>query len=611
MNLFKSKRGRLSVACLCLITILAMVVSDYRSARTGLEEPRPSAELYTTADPDGDGFRPAGPQRVPGEVYIDLADELTDHELAALTGEWGVSLRFSSEPGKLHNTVIATVSEHQMPALLEILEADPRVESCDPNYLFALADVPVTDDGFPNDPRYGEQWHMRMIEAQQAWPMSVGADVVTAVIDTGVAYKNFDDFHQVEDLDQTGFVTGYDFVNKRVEALDDQCHGTHVAGTIAQSTNNGKGVVGVAFGTTIMPVKVLSRSGSGTLADVADGIRFSADHGATVINMSLGGPFPSASLEDAVSYAHRKGTIVVCAAGNSNPPRKESPAGFDRAVSVSSVGMEGKRAFYSNHGDSISFAAPGGDTKAYGQAGGVLQNTIAPRNHRESGYYFFQGTSMAAPHAAGVAALVASTGVTNPDAIEKVLQKSAVDVDAPPQEGYGAGILNAKNAVNLSGVIYKSITLGLGLLFCLIAGVSMLRRKALHHFVLMLPPAVLASSGFFFLPVLFPGDVAWCNMWTLGLPSWSIPIMGAANHGNPIFLSCLLPMLLSIVVVEKPALRALVAGLSAGFAAHLLFAAVMSTVSVLYVPVLLGRLWLVANGLLCVFLAIVLAEEHP
>ena len=87
--------------------------------------------------------------------------------------------------------------------------------------------------------------------------------------------------------------------------------------------------------------------------------------------------------------------------------------------------------------------------------------------------------------------------------------------------------------------------------------------------------------------------------------------MGAANHGNPIFLSCLLPMLLSIVVVEKPALRALVAGLSAGFAAHLLFAAVMSTVSVLYVPVLLGRLWLVANGLLCVFLAIVLAEEHP
>lgn len=611
MNLFKSKRGRLSVACICFIAILAMVFSDYRSDRTGLEEPRPSDQFYTNTDPDGDGMRPAGPDRVAGEVYIDLSDELTDDQLRALSSEWGVALRFSSEPGKQHNTVIATVAEPHMPALLNMLETDPRVETCDPNYLFLLTGIPVKGDGFPNDPRYNEQWHMKMIEAQQAWPLSVGADVVTAVIDTGVAYQDFKDFHQVEDLDQTKFVTGYDFVNKRVEALDDQCHGTHVAGTIAQSTNNGKGVVGVAFGSTIMPVKVLSRSGSGTLADVADGIRFSADHGATVINMSLGGPFPSASLEDAVAYAHRKGTIVVCAAGNSNTPRKEFPAGFDHAVSVSSVGMEGKRAFYSNHGDSISFAAPGGDTKGYGEKGGVLQNTIAPRNHRSSDYYFFQGTSMAAPHAAGVAALVAATGVTNPDAIERVIQKSANVVDAAPEEGYGAGILNAKEAVNLSGVTYKMITLGLAMLFCLVAGVSMLRRKALHHFVLMLPPAVFASSGLFFLPVLFPGDVAWCNFWTLGLPSWGIPIMGAANHGNPLLLSCLIPMVLSIVVVEKPALRALVAGLAAGFAAHLLFAAVLSTVSVLYVPVLLGRLWLVANGLLCVFLAIVLAEEHP
>ncbi|MFA5508593.1 MAG: S8 family serine peptidase [Vulcanimicrobiota bacterium] len=611
MNLFKSKRGRLSIACVCFLAILTMVFSDYRGDRSGLEEPRPSEEIYTNTDPDGDGFRPFGPPRVAGEVYIDLADDLSESELRTLTGEWGVSLRFSSEPGKQHNTVIASVAEEEMPALLSILESDPRVESADPNYLFTLTGLPVASDGFPNDPRYAEQWHMKMIEAQQAWPLSIGSDVVTAVIDTGVAYKNFDDFHQVEDLDNTNFVTGYDFVNKRVEALDDQSHGTHVAGTIAQSTNNGKGVVGVAFGTTIMPVKVLSRSGSGTLADVADGIRFSADHGATVINMSLGGPFPSASLEDAVTYANRKGTIVVCAAGNSNTPRREYPAGFDKAVSVSSVGMEGKRAFYSNHGDSISFAAPGGDTKNYGPTGGVLQNTIAPRNHKQSDYYFYQGTSMAAPHAAGVAALVASTGVTNPDAIERVIQKSASKVDAPVEEGYGAGILNAKDAVYLSGVTYKTMSLGLGLLICLVAGVSMLRRKALHHFVLMLPPAVLASSGFFFLPVFFPGETAWCNMWTLGLPSWGIPILGAAHHGNPLFLSCLLPMLLSIVVVEKPVLRALVGGLAAGFAAHLLFAAVMSTVSVLYVPVLLGRLWLVANGLLCVFLAIVLAEEHP
>jgi len=611
LRLFKSKGGRLSIACLCFLSVAVMIATGIRCPRAGLDDPRASAELYTTTDPDGDFYRPAGPPRVLGEVYLDLNDELSSEELTQLAAEWNVDLRFSSEHGKRFNTVIATLSEERMPEFLLSKETDPRVESCDPNYIFALAAEKLDGDDFPNDPRYDEQWHMKMIEAQQAWPISTGADVVTSVIDTGVAYRDFEEFHQVEDLDRTGFTTGYDFVNKRVEALDDQCHGTHVAGTIAQSTNNGKGVVGVAFGTTVMPVKVLSRSGGGTLADVADGIRFSADNGATVINMSLGGPFPSMSLEQAVDYAHKKGTIVVCAAGNSNTPRKEYPAGFDHAVSVSSVGMEGKRAFYSNHGDSISFAAPGGDTKNYGPKGGVLQNTIAPGNHKESGYYAFQGTSMAAPHAAGVAALVASTGVTNPDTIEWVLQKSAVPVDAAPEEGFGAGILNAKNAVNMSGVTFKAIQLGLAGFFCVLAGVSLLRRKAVHHFALMLPTATLASSGFFFVALLWPCNSAWSNFFTLGLPSWGIPLMGAAHHGNPILLSCLIPMLLSIVVVEKPPLRALVAGLSAGFAAHLLFAAVMSTVSILYVPVFVGRLWLMANGLLCIFLAIVLAEEHP
>lgn len=601
-----------------MAAMLAMMSSDGLGARGGLDAPRPSPEARVSADPDGAGPRPAGPDRVPGELVVDLKDELTSSELKAFASEHHLSMRFSSEPGRLHNSTIATVSEEEMPEALASLESDPRVETVDPNYLFQLTampmgDTPVADeDGdFPNDPRFNEQWHMKMINVQEAWPLSVGRDVVTAVIDTGVAYRQFEDYHQVEDLDQTAFKTGYDFVHKRTEALDDQCHGTHVAGTIAQSTNNGKGVAGVAFGTRIMPVKVLSRTGSGTLADVADGIRFSADNGATVINMSLGGPFPSASLADAVAYAHKKGTIVVCAAGNSATERKEYPAGFDEAVSVSSVNRDEGIAFYSNRGDHISFAAPGGDTRNFGPAGGVLQNTIHPGNYKESNYFFFQGTSMAAPHAAGVAAMVASTGVTNPDTIEWVIQKTARPKEAPPNAGYGAGVMDAEAAVTLSGVTFKTIQLALALLFVAVAGVPMIRRKAFGLLMLTVPTAVLASSGLFFLPVLFPCSTAWSNFWTLGLPSWSIPLMGAAHHGNPLFLSCLIPMLLSIIVVEKPPLRSMVSGLSAGFAAHLLFAAALSTVSVLYVPAVLGRLWLIANGLLCVFLAIVLAEEHP
>lgn len=618
MKLLKSRRSRLLAASVSLAAVLAMMGSDGLAARTGLDAPRPSPEASVTSDPDGDGLRPAGPERIPGELVIDLKDELSSSDLRDFAAEHGLSLRFSSQPGSEHNSTIATMPDEDMPAAIASLQGDPRVETVDPNYLFKLTAMPMDDtpagdeDGdFPNDPRFGEQWHMKMIHAPQAWPLSVGRDVVTAVIDTGVAYRQFEDFHQVEDLDQTSFKTGYDFVNKRTEALDDQCHGTHVAGTIAQSTNNGKGVAGVAFGTRIMPVKVLSRTGSGSLADVADGIRFSADNGATVINMSLGGPFPSASLADAVAYAHKKGTIVVCAAGNSATERKEYPAGFDEAVSVSSVNQEEGIAFYSNRGDSISFAAPGGDTRNFGPSGGVLQNTIHPGNYKESNYFFFQGTSMAAPHAAGVAAMVASTGVTNPDTIEWVIQKTARSKDAPPNAGYGAGVMDAKAAVTLSGVTFKTIQLALALLFVAVAGVPMIRRKAFGLLLLTVPTAVLASSGLYFLAVLFPCNTAWCNFWTLGLPSWSIPLMGAAHHGNPLFLSCLLPMLLSIVVVEKPPLRSLVSGLSAGFAAHLLFAAALSTVSVLYVPAVLGRLWLVANGLLCIFLSIVLAEEHP
>lgn len=602
----------MAIVCACFLSVIAGMMSDRRVERFGLGDPRPSSEIVVTSDPDGDSYRPAGPERIAGEVYIDLTDDLSSSQLEALANEWKANLRFSSDSGREYNTVIATVDESRMADFMQMLEHDSRVERCDPNYMFRLTQMPGDEKGeFPNDPRYSEQWNMKMIQAQQAWPISTGADVVTAVIDTGVAYRDFEDFHRLEDLDQTAFVQGYDFVNKRVEALDDQCHGSHVAGTIAQSTNNGKGVVGVAFGTKIMPVKVLSRSGGGSLADVADGIRFAADHGASVINMSLGGPFPAMTLEDAVNHAYKKGVIVVCAAGNSNTPRKEYPAGFDKAVSVSSVAMDGSRAFYSNHGESISFAAPGGDTRRFGPEGGILQNTIAPGNHRESGYFAFQGTSMAAPHAAGVAALVASTGVTNPKTIEWVIQKTATHVDAKPIEGFGAGILNAKNAVQLSGVTFKMIQLALAGILCLICGVAMLRRKALHHFLLMLPTATLASSGFFFVALAMPKVTAWSNFVTLGLPSWGIPLMGAAHHGNPLLMSCLLPMVLSILVVERPALRAMVAGLSVGFAAHLLFAAAMSTVQILYIPVLLGRLWLIANGLLCVFLAIVLAEEHP
>lgn len=565
----------------------------------------------TTTDPDGEGPRPAGPERVEGMLVVDLVDGTDLEQIEALNQEYGLSLKFNSEHAFESALMVCSVEEERLPELLARLGQDVRVETASPNYLYQVVGE-AQPTKFPNDPRYDEQWHMKMINVEGAWRWSSGKNVIVSVIDTGVCYRDYDSFHKMEDLDETGFVPGYDFVNKRAEAVDDNAHGTHVAGTVAQSTNNGKGVVGVAWGAQIMPVKVLSGRGSGSLADVADGIRFSADHGATVINMSLGGPFPDATMANAVRYAHSKGTIVVCAAGNSSRGKSGYPAGYPEAVSVSAVNQIEELTFYTNYGPDIDIAAPGGDTKNFGQAGGVLQNTIAYRDPKSSGYYAFQGTSMACPHVAGVAALVAATGVTNPSAIERVLKSTARDMGPEGREkGYGAGILDAEAAAYKAGFVYRGWQLALAMLILVLVAIPLLRRGAVHHLVLTFPGAVLGSSGLFFLPLLMKKATPMCQMLTAGLPSWDVVLLGAANHGNPIAFSCLVPMVLSLIVVEKPTLRAVVAGLTAGFAAHLLFAAMLGTVTVMYVPAFLSRLWLIGNGLVLVFLAVVLAEEQP
>ena len=148
------------------------------------------------------------------------------------------------------------------------------VDYIEPNYIYHTLEA-------PNDPDYSQQWNLHNIHVERAWEETKGEGITVAVIDTGVS--------RVPDLRQTEFVPGYDFVNDRKDARDDNGHGTHVAGTIAQSTNNNYGVAGVAYHAKIMPLKVLAAQGGGTVSDIADAIRFAADNGADIINMSLGG----------------------------------------------------------------------------------------------------------------------------------------------------------------------------------------------------------------------------------------------------------------------------------------------------------------------------------
>jgi serine protease len=280
----------------------------------------------------------------------------------------------------------------------------------------------------------------------EAWTRNQGEGVVVAVVDTGVT--------PVEDLGGTELVPGWNFVDNSADTRDDHGHGTHVAGTIAQTTHNGVGVAGVAYRAKIMPIKVLSAGGSGSVAGIAEGIQWATDHGARVINMSLGGPFYSQVLAKAVRYAHERGVVVVCAAGNDGRGKVSYPAANAGALAVAATQFDETTTFYSNWGKEISVAAPGGNTRVDqngdGVPDGVLQNTVTPGNIDKQDYLLFMGTSMASPHVAGVAALLVSAGVRDPHVVKTLLEQTAHRPTAyrgKRDPHYGAGIVDASAAL--------------------------------------------------------------------------------------------------------------------------------------------------------------------
>jgi serine protease len=331
---------------------------------------------------------------------------------------------------------------------LKILKESPDVLYAEPNYLVEALST-------PNDPYFFHQWHLSAINAEKAWSITTGAGAVVAVLDTGIAFENYGWWYRkAPDLAGTSFVKGYDFVNNDAHSNDDNGHGTHVAGTIAQTTNNNFGVAGLAYSATLMPVKVLDRTGSGTYADVVQGIYFAADHGAQVINLSLGGNSPSQTLEDALAYAYNKGTTIVAAAGNDGKGELVYPAAYNEyVVAVGAIRFDEEMTSYSNYGAGLDLAAPGGDLSvdqnSDGYADGVLQQTFARNRPKDFGYYFYQGTSMAAAHVSGAAALVVSSGISDPQSVRDTLEDTAKDKGPAGWDGkYGFGIVDAFAAIN-------------------------------------------------------------------------------------------------------------------------------------------------------------------
>ena len=403
------------------------------------------------------------PKWVPGEIIVKFKPGVSDEIIESVNRKHGSSVisisRFAGFK-RLRIPVRKTVAE-----MVEIYKRNPNVEYAEPNFI-------ANAFGTPNDPYYKYQWHMSQMNMEQAWDITSGQlIVIVAVIDTGVAYENYEEpgvpigksgkftggtvFARAPDLSDTHFVLGYDFVNDDDHPNDDEGHGTHVAGTIAQSTNNGMGVAGVAYNTSIMPIKVLDSSGSGTYSDIADGIYFAANNGAKIINMSLGGSIGSITLENALAYAYDKDVIIVCASGNDGSPTTVSyPAAYDAyCIAVGATRYDETIAYYSNGGSSLDLTAPGGDINVDqnldGYADGVLQQTFGT-DPSDFGYWFYQGTSMAAPHVSGVAALLISYGVARtPAEVKEALQSTAMDRGAEGWDPeYGWGIVNAYAALN-------------------------------------------------------------------------------------------------------------------------------------------------------------------
>ncbi len=352
---------------------------------------------------------------VPREVLVRWETEPPPDALAAL----GVT---ASTPVERLGISRLSVLSGREAATVEQLQSRTDVLWAQPNYLRQVAMS-------SNDPRFGDQWGLRRIEAPLAWDTTTGTStVVVAVIDTGVDLNH-------PDL-QGHLVDGYDFIRPDRAPQDDNGHGTHVAGTIAATLNNNVGIADVAPNVSVMPVKVFGRTGRGNDDGVAEGLYWAVDHGAWVINMSFGPAFSGTQatpmVEEAIEYASSMGAVVILAAGNrgtSEPPTLSQSQGV---ISVAATMPNDARAPFSNHGPWVHVGAPGT---------GIMSTFF----DGTSTYRIESGTSVAAPHVAGVAALLLSLRPSlSPAEVDAIIRSTANPL---PGEDIGAGRLNAARAV--------------------------------------------------------------------------------------------------------------------------------------------------------------------
>jgi serine protease len=419
---------------------------------------------------------PATPEVIPGELIVRFEEgsvsAMSAVERMAVPGyrvrhkgqasEHLHLLRFEPEGG-----AVQAMAGNELQRVAEQLRRRPGVRYVEEN-------VRLYPTAVPNDKLYTSQWHYPAMNLPATWDEETGAarTVVVAVVDTGI--KPHPDLvdrllpgaDTISDPANAGDGNGVD-TNPNDEGKDvpngeSSWHGTHVAGTIAATTNNNNGVAGVNWGAKIVPVRVLGREG-GSSFDIAAGIRWAAGasvpglpnnvNPAKVINMSLGGPgSPNSTFQDAINEAQARGAIVVIAAGNSNEDATNTrPCNQQNVICVGAVGFSGKRASYSNYGAPVDVVAPGGemreDLNGDKYPDGVLSTAYDQAAVPQPVYSFENGTSMATPHVAGLVSLMVAVNPTLTQQQAETILKATASPAGQCNEGCGAGAVNAQAAV--------------------------------------------------------------------------------------------------------------------------------------------------------------------
>ena len=507
------RRGRAAALIGVLVWLATVAAQDVMptgarrtaspAAASGIDRGlRPGTTLRAARQSIGTPRARITPRYLPDSIIVKFKTGATAARRAALVA----LIEGRSTPALSHASfdIVALNPGDDPEAVAQRLSAQPDVE-------YAQARYRVRPQFKPNDPFYSLQWNYPLLDMERAWDINPGASssVIVAVLDTGVAYTNlaFDitqptpqtiegdvfpalgtvhlSFAAAPDLAGADrFVSPFDFVWGDSTPVDMNGHGTHVAGTIGQLTNNSTGVAGMAFNVKLMPIKVLDSFWDayfespffGSDDTVARGIRYAADNGAKVLNMSLGRDgAPAPVVRDALTYAVSKGAFVAIAAsndfldGNPTPRFAELAAQLEGVVSVGAVGRDRQRAVYSGTGSWLELMAPGGDVTRTGTTGMILQQTYdfdftdtflngpvgfrAPRFDVFE-YIYYEGTSMATAHVSGLAALLYQQGITKPAAIEAAMKRSATDLGATGRDDqYGSGLINARGALRGLGII--------------------------------------------------------------------------------------------------------------------------------------------------------------